>query len=200
METAPRLDSFITDIMRGRNAWAAVLIMGIVGFVPLLNFAVLGYACFYSRRMVQAGNLDFDKPDAWEVFVRDSFAVGLAALAYAGLPWYAGHLAGGVIDRLSAYNLFETGRLLSAVGGVVGLAFFGAAFTMYMRSGRWESFLQFKNIAEAAKAMVPVLWLPILAVFGCALVTAYVPGFGLAVGLFFYSVYLSVISQRLPQG
>ncbi|MGB0371432.1 MAG: hypothetical protein ACPGN3_08780 [Opitutales bacterium] len=199
MKTPPRLDSLTMEIVRGRNAWLALGLIGIAGCVPVLNFVVFGYILEVMGKYQRTGQIAFEKPADWTALVRESLIVGVAFLAYAGVPWFCGGILEEIIDQLSAMAVVPIGSLCVSTGGIIGLGLFGAAFITYIRSGSWEPLLQVREIAQLALSMASAVWLPVVLIFGFTAITEPFYGLGLAIGLFFYCFYLGEISRRLSQ-
>ena len=197
MEKAPRIESLVMQLVAGRNAGWVLAAVGLLGCIPVLNLAIFGYATECLRKFGKSGQVDFAVPQDGRAFVRESLIVGVAAIAYAGGPWMIARLLGSLIDSVTAYMFFPLEYLLSSLAGVIGLGLFGAAFTIYRRTGKWESLLQIRQIAELARTMASALWLPSTLIFGLAAITFPVWGVGLAIGLFIYCFYIAEITRRL---
>lgn len=197
MQDAPRLDTLILDLVRGRNAWIALVAIGAIGCIPILNFVVFGYALEYMGKHAKNGRFDFNKPSDWVSLVRESLVLGVTFLGYCGLPWFLGRLLEQLVNQLSNYAVFPIGSLFEAFGGIVGLGLFGAAFITYIRSDNWEPLIQVREIGRLALSMASAVWMPVVLIFGLSAITDPFSGFGLAVGVFAYCVYLGEISRRL---
>lgn len=199
MEKAPRIESLVMQLFAGRNAGWALGAVGLVGCIPILNLAIFGYATENIRKFAKTGQVDFQVPQNPSLLVRESLIVGAAALVFAGGPWLLARLLGSVIDSVTGYMFFPVEALLSSLAGVIGLGLFGAAFTTYLRMGKWEALLQFRPIAELARSMASALWLPSVLIFGLAAIAFPFWWFGLAIGLFIYCFYIGEITRRLAQ-
>ncbi|MEM9026443.1 MAG: hypothetical protein AAGB06_05865 [Verrucomicrobiota bacterium] len=197
MQDAPRLDTLILELVRGRNAWIALAAIGVIGCIPILNFVVFGYALEYLGKHAKTGRFDFDRPSDWVSLVRESLVVGVTFLGYCGVPWFLCKLLGQLLNRLSNYAVFPMGSLFEAAGGIAGLGLFGAAFITYIRSGNWEPLIKVQEIGRLALSMASAVWMPVVLIFGLSAITDPFSGFGLAIGIFAYCFYLGEISRRL---
>lgn len=197
MQTPPRIDSIVMELIRGRNALAAAVVVGIAGCIPVLNVAVFGYAMECMTKFRREGRTEFDKPADWVALARQSLIIGLAFLAYCGVPWLIGQGLAFLIIRFSGLMFYPIGELLAVAGALVGLGLFGASFVVYLRSATWEALLQVKEISKLAVSMTSAVWLPVVFIYGLASITASFWGFGLFLGLFVYCFYLGEICRKL---
>lgn len=184
-----------------------VLIGGILGLIPIVNFAVVGYALRVLKNVAEGAEQPLP---GWDDF-GDYFVKGLVATLGAmvwAIPLIALALFAGLLSAVTGYDT-EAGRVaapivlciwsMSCLSAVYGL-FMGlvlpSAYTHYALSGDFGAFFRFGDIFQYIRANLGNYIIALLLAF----VAQFVAGFGVilcCIGVVFTEFWATLVGSHL---
>ena len=191
-----RAVQFFTDDERWITKVAIGTVLGILGFLILPLFIVIGYAIQIARNVKDGMDTPLPEWDNWGQYLRDGFTIALAGFIYS-LPIMILLVIGGVmagvgsatdVDAFAALGDVAL-MIFGCIGFLYGLALMAimpALYIQFIQHGTLGACLDFRTVIEITRNNLGDILLTVLVMAGISMVASFlwvIPCIGWIAGL-----------------
>jgi hypothetical protein len=185
-----------------------ILIGGVVGFIPIVNFAATGYFIEALRNTAEGRELPLPKWDDFgDKFVKGLMA-GIAGFIYAlpiilvmGIVYGLTAVIAGSSDSDAAKTVASIcpliGNCLLPVYMILVMLILSAAMIQYALTGQFGAFFRFGDIMAFIKVNVGGYIIALLVSMVAGLIAGMVGGIACGIGIFFTMMWAMLVAANL---